>query len=131
MHIVVDGMVFSEQLKLGVKKKSAWRCCLCHDLGVEAHHIISQKDNGSNDFDNAAPLCPSCHSKYGNNSDKRKMIREMRNFWYQIVVENYPEKFLPDNTAALSDLIVTSFSKRSVKDDDIREIKSQIKKFSE
>ncbi|NQU66371.1 MAG: HNH endonuclease [Candidatus Marinimicrobia bacterium] len=76
-------MPFTEATKLKVKKKARFQCCLCHDLGVQIHHIIPQSEDGSDEEDNAAPLCPSCHDKYGANQEKRKFIHEVRDFWYK------------------------------------------------
>ena len=77
-------MAFSESVKSKVRKKAHFRCCLCHELGVEVHHIIPQEENGADSEDNAAPLCPSCHGTYGANPKKRKFIREARDLWYEI-----------------------------------------------
>jgi 5-methylcytosine-specific restriction endonuclease McrA len=64
-------MAFSEQLNLAAKKRAHFRCCLCHALYVEIHHIIPESESGPDTEDNAAPLCPSCHETYGANSEKR------------------------------------------------------------
>ena len=69
-------VAFTELLKLSVKKRAHFSCCLCHSLGVEVHHIIPQENDGPDTEDNAAPLCPSCHEIYGANRQKRKFIRE-------------------------------------------------------
>lgn len=76
-------MAFSESVKRKVRRRSHMRCCLCHELGVEVHHITAQAENGGDSEGNAAPLCPSCHEKYGANPTKRKFIREVRDFWYE------------------------------------------------
>ncbi|MCL2085627.1 HNH endonuclease [Candidatus Saccharibacteria bacterium] len=78
-------MAFTEKLKLRVKKKAAFRCVICRGEFVEVHHIIRPGDGGSDDEDNAAPLCASCHDNYGDNPSKRKQIREMRDYLYEIV----------------------------------------------
>jgi hypothetical protein len=57
---------------------------------VEAHHIVPSAEGGPNDIDNAAPLCPNCHSWFGDNLKKRKEIRQMRDWWYEVVTEKYP-----------------------------------------
>ena len=77
-------MGFSETLKSQVKKRAHFRCCLCHAIGVEAHHIIPESEGGADTADNAAPLCPSCHETYGANPQKRKFLREARDFWYEM-----------------------------------------------
>lgn len=86
-------MPFTEGLKLKVRRRAHFACCLCHDFGVEIHHIIPQEDGGPDDEDNAAPLCPSCHEKFGANPTKRKVIREMRDFWYEICETRFPADY--------------------------------------
>ena len=58
-------------------------------MGVEVHHIVPQEENGPDNEDNAAPLCPSCHESYGANPKKRKFIREARDLWYEICEKRY------------------------------------------
>lgn len=80
-------MAFSERVKRTAKHKSAHRCCICHAAFVEVHHIIPQEHGGSDELDNAAPLCAGCHDLYGGNSDKRNAIRQMRDRWWRIIEE--------------------------------------------
>lgn len=82
-------MVFTELLKKEVRKRCHMRCCLCHELGVEIHHIVPQEQGGPDSPDNAAPLCPTCHERYGANPEKRKFIREARENWYSICDQRY------------------------------------------
>src|SRR4030042_2814767 len=124
-------MPFSESLKLKVKRKSAFYCCRCHQRGIDVHHIIPREDGGQDDFDNAAPLCQNCHDRYGANPQKRKEIKQMRDFWYEVVEEKYPQNFLPDNTEKINDLIVAGLEKKSTQREDVEEIKREIKKFLE
>lgn len=78
-------MPFSEKIKLIAKQNSAFRCCICHKPFVEIHHIIPQSEGGNDTLENAAPLCASCHDLYGENPGKRKIIRQMRNHWWQLM----------------------------------------------
>lgn len=82
-------MGFSESIKLEVKRKAAFQCCRCKEIGVEVHHIIPESETGSDTIDNAAPLCPTCHSNFGGNPEKRKEIKHMRDYWYDVVRERY------------------------------------------
>jgi len=82
-------MSFSEAVKLTVKRKAHFACCLCRGVGIELHHIVPQADGGPDTEDNAAPLCPSCHETYGANPTKRKFIREARDFWFEICATRY------------------------------------------
>ena len=82
-------MAFSEALKKQVRRRAHQRCCICHAIGVEIHHIVPQEQDGPDTEDNAAPLCPSCHDTYGANPVKRKFIREARDHWFEICDKRY------------------------------------------
>ena len=77
-------MAFPEQLKVELRRRSDMRCCLCHALGIEIHHIIPECDGGPDTEENAAPLCPSCHDTFGANPEKRKFIREAKANWLAV-----------------------------------------------
>jgi DNA gyrase/topoisomerase IV subunit A len=76
-------MPFSESIKNKVKENSNFQCCKCQSMFIDVHHIVPESEGGSNDIDNAVPLCPNCHRWYGGNSDLRKAIISMRNFHYE------------------------------------------------
>ena len=76
-------MAFSEQVRDRVRKRAHYRCCICEAWDVEVHHIIPQEEDGLDTEDNAAPLCGTCHNQFGGNPQKRKVIRETRDFWYE------------------------------------------------
>jgi len=77
-------MPFAETLKKEVREKSNFRCCICEQIqiDIEVHHIVPESDYGPDTFDNAAPLCPNCHSNLGNDPLKRNRIKEKRDLWY-------------------------------------------------
>src|SRR4051794_30145964 len=104
-------MPFSEALKLDVKRRADFRCCLCHALGIEIHHIIPQEVGGPDVEVNAAPLCPSCHEAYGANPTKRKFIREARDVWYEIV----PRRF--ESEAGQLDRLASLVGRAATKED--------------
>ncbi len=89
MVIVLNYMAFSQKIISEVREKAAFRCCRCQSIGIEAHHIIPEEDEGPDIFENAAPLCPNCHTWFGANRTKQKEITEMRDWWYKRVVELY------------------------------------------
>jgi len=76
-------MPFPEHIKREAKRRAHYCCVACHKPFVEVHHIIPQSEDGPDTLDNAAPLCAGCHDTYGGNPDKRKQIREMRDFWWE------------------------------------------------
>jgi hypothetical protein len=82
-------MPFPEPIKLEAKRKAHFACVICRQPFVEVHHIIPQAVGGPDTLDNAAPLCAGCHSYYGGNPDKRKQIKEMRDFWYDLCATRY------------------------------------------
>lgn len=98
-------MPFEESIKAAVRRRAHFSCCLCHDLGVEIHHIVPEGEGGLGIIENAAPLCPSCHERYGANPQKRKFIREARDFWFEVCDERYgsDEAHLTEIRSALAD----------------------------
>lgn len=84
-------MDFSEETKRTIRKKAMFKCCFCQSLDIEIHHIVPEKEEGSNDISNGAPLCPNCHERFGNDPNKRKRIIEARDNWYEIVERMYPD----------------------------------------
>ncbi|WP_299684165.1 HNH endonuclease signature motif containing protein [uncultured Dokdonia sp.] len=99
-------MAFTEKVKYVIRKKALQRCCICHNIGVEIHHIIPQAENGPDTLENGAPLCPSCHETYGANKTKRKFIKEARDIWYEICEKrySYSEKRFDNIESTLSDI---------------------------
>jgi hypothetical protein len=83
-------MSFAESLKETVRRKAHLRCCVCRSFGVEIHHIVPEAEGGPDVLENAAPLCPSCHETYGANTTKRKLIREVRDLWYELCEKQEP-----------------------------------------
>ena len=78
-------MPFSESHKEEVRRRAYHRCCICQEVRfIEVHHIIPESEGGPDTEENAAPLCAGCHDLYGNDPQKRKQIREMRDQWYEI-----------------------------------------------
>lgn len=40
------------------------RCCICGSLhNVQLHHIVPKEKGGTDEIDNAIPLCPNCHDE--------------------------------------------------------------------
>lgn len=85
----MHNLAFPEPVKREVKRRAAFRCCRCQKIGVEIHHIVPESEGGSDDIDNAAPLCAKCHADYGDNPRKRTEIREMRDWWYEQVKKSF------------------------------------------
>src|SRR5262249_7357308 len=93
--IIAFAMAFPENIKLDAKKRAHYQCVICRQpVFVEVHHIIPESEKGPDTLENAAPLCPSCHDTYGGNPDKRKWIREMRDFWWEFCEKKNPNPAL-------------------------------------
>ncbi|MEO2204741.1 HNH endonuclease signature motif containing protein [Paenibacillus pabuli] len=82
-------MAFSEKVKNEAKRRACFRCVICHEKFVEIHHIIPQAEGGDDTIENAAPLCASCHDLFGGNPEKRKQIREMRDYWFDLIEQRF------------------------------------------
>ena len=87
-------MPFSESVKLEAKKRAHFACVWCRrvELVVEVHHIIREADGGLNEVENAATLCPNCHTSYGHNREFRTEMKRRRNWWW----EHCSKTALPD-----------------------------------
>jgi Zn finger protein HypA/HybF involved in hydrogenase expression len=121
-------MAFSEAIKKEVRQKAAYQCCRCKSFGVEVHHIIPQESGGSDMIDNAAPLCPNCHADFGDNIKKRKIITEMRDFWYETIQKIYGSG---QNGLGLLKEIDEKIGSIQKNQSDISELKKLLKNFAE
>ena len=57
---------FSNNIKNKVLLWSDRHCCLCKKpcgVDIQVHHILSLEEGGTNDLDNAIPLCYDCHAE--------------------------------------------------------------------
>ena len=99
----VNFMPFSESIKLEVKKRAAFRCYRCQNIGIDIHHIIPEKDGGPSDISNAAPLCQNCHDQFGDNPQKRKELTQMRDWWYETCDHKYGKRG-PDDLEVLAQI---------------------------
>lgn len=93
---------FSEDDKIKCLLWCDRHCCLCGEAcgtDIEIHHITPKGEGGSNDIDNAIPLCFKCHSdigKYNKNHPlgtkyKTKEIKSRRDQNY----EKYTSHLVP------------------------------------
>ena len=76
-------------------------CCICHRFAgthIQIHHIVQKADGGSNDFDNAIPLCLDCHAEMGKTDSRHpgrkayssRELKMHRDNWYKLVADNTP-----------------------------------------
>jgi hypothetical protein len=117
-------MPFSEELKLRVKKQAAFQCCRCREIGVEVHHIVPEEAGGPDTEDNAAPLCPNCHTWFGDNPKKRKEIGQMRDWWYEVCRDKYGDR--EDVTAKKLDELLGWMRSESANEAQRRDVLSAI-----
>jgi hypothetical protein len=108
-------MPFTEALKQSMRRRADMRCCLCRDLGVEIHHIYPEGEGGPDTEDNAAPLCPSCHERYGANPVKRKFIREARDNWLEICDQRFRAEHKLDSLSHVLSDVATNQALSSLK----------------
>ncbi|HEY3861375.1 MAG TPA: HNH endonuclease signature motif containing protein [Verrucomicrobiae bacterium] len=90
-YFPLANMPFNEVTKVEAKRKAHFACVVCKAPFVEVHHILPQAHGGSDDLENAAPLCAGCHDLFGGNPDKRKQIAQMRDFWYEICERRFQD----------------------------------------
>ena len=87
-------MPFPQEVKIKVMVACGRSCVICHKFcgnNMEVHHIVAESDGGSNDFDNAIPLCFDCHAEVrqydpthpkGIRFTKEELVQH-RNNWYK------------------------------------------------
>lgn len=125
-------MAFSEELKLEVKKKAMFQCCRCHEIGIEIHHIISHKEHGPDTIENAAPLCPNCHTWFGDNPIKRTEITQMRDHWFETVKQMYGPKVEPITPLLekISDTVEKVKNKTDITNNEMLVLKNTLKEVT-
>ncbi|MFN0149616.1 MAG: HNH endonuclease [bacterium] len=86
------------------------RCCICHrycGVKIETDHIVPSGERGSDDIENAIPVCFECHAEIHSYNDKhprgRKFtadeLRAHKEQWLRLVTER-PEILLAPSRAA-------------------------------
>lgn len=77
-------MDFPDSVKKDARQRAHYACVWCfrQEFFIEVHHIVAQEDGGPSTLDNAAPLCPQCHTHIGPNPDLRRQLRERRDWWW-------------------------------------------------
>lgn len=87
-------MAFTDDVRTWALLGSDRRCCLCKKscgVNIEVHHIDPEADGGSNELDNAMPLCFECHGAVSHYNAqhpvgtkyKQRELRERRNQVYR------------------------------------------------
>ena len=133
-------MSFTEKIKNEVMQKAGYCCCVCQrsSVSVQVHHIIPEAEGGDDSIENAVPLCPSCHSDYGGNPEKRTRIRQMRDWRYETVAKMYSSNIAsPEQLSGIHkylrfiDVKQDSILKKQEKHDtDLENLKTQLKIIS-
>ena len=75
-------MGFEESLKKEAKRRGNFRCAVCQKQFVEVQHVVPPHEGGSDEIDNAIPLCAFCHHRHGDDPGLRDSLREMRDAWW-------------------------------------------------
>jgi hypothetical protein len=127
---------FSPETKEKVRIAANFRCCLCRErFCFHTHHIDSEK----NDFENAIPLCETCHSYFGEDNSKQKFLIQARDDWYKQVIDNRgssEQKFFEDIYRRIENFDEKPISKESLTNDivsitsnNISTVKGDIKNY--
>ncbi len=110
---------FSEKIKREALRRSAYKCVYCRDdMAADVHHIIPPGEGGTEDLDNAAPLCGRCHITYGNDPNRRRKIRWARDDWWEIVSQKYSTTQIDELERLFNNYMETMYgrTKQAVKD---------------
>lgn len=88
-------MDFPESVKKEARQRAHYACVWCQrtEYFLEVHHVVPQEEEGPATIDNAAPLCPQCHTHIGPNPDLRRQLRERRDWWWHMCASRTPPTF--------------------------------------
>ena len=76
-------MPFPEAVKRQAKEKAHYQCVLCRTPWfLDVHHVMPEAEGGPDSLENAAPLCPNCHTWFGHDPAKRTQVRTIRDWWW-------------------------------------------------
>ena len=115
-------MAFSKATKEDALVAAGRRCCLCKrfkGVKLEVHHIRPESAGGTNDFDNAVPLCFDCHTDVGhynpnhpkgNRYSNEELRRHRDRLFDQIQSGHYLPSNRQEEWAYCRHLICKSFS---------------------
>lgn len=92
LNIAAPPLAFPEDVKKEARERARYTCVWCQrrEYFLEVHHIQPQEQGGPDTLDNAAPLCPQCHTHIGPNDDLRKQLRERRDWWWHECAREAP-----------------------------------------
>jgi hypothetical protein len=96
-------MPFPQEVKTKAMVACGRSCVICHKFcgnNMEVHHIVAESEGGSNNYDNAIPLCFDCHAEVRQYDPKHpKGIRftkdeliQHRDNWYKKISQFSPQK---------------------------------------
>ncbi len=75
-------MGFEESIQEEAKRCGNYRCSACQRHFVHVHYIVPPSEDGSEDLENAIPLCAFCHHRHSDDPGLRDKLREMRDAWW-------------------------------------------------
>ncbi len=95
-------MPFSQEVKTKAMIVCGRSCAICHKFcgnNMEVHHIVAESEGGSNDFDNAIPLCFDCDAEVRQYDPKhpkgirftKKELVQHRDNWHKKISQCSPQ----------------------------------------
>lgn len=77
--LLICNMAFKQSEIEDLLVKCQRRCCICHKycgVNIEINHIKPKAQEGSDDIDNAIPLCFECHAEVNHYNDEHPKGRK-------------------------------------------------------
>lgn len=122
-------MGFSEKIRRQALVACRRRCVICGKFKgtkIEVHHLIPVAMGGSNDFDNAIPLCFDCHADIGQKFYREHAkgtkysvpeLKQQRDKFYKMI-ENNPKLEISVEAAEKLEIIKQIFDYLFVREKD-------------
>ncbi len=123
-------MGFSEKIRRQALVACRRRCVMCgkfKGIKIEVHHLIPVAMGGSNDFDNAIPLCFDCHADIGQKFYREHAkgtkysvpeLKQQRDKFYKMI-ENNPKSEISVEAAEKLEIIKLIFDCLFKREEDV------------
>ena len=110
-----------------LRKETCFCCPFCGSPILEYHHIIPWAKRQEHFPEDMVALCPTCHTEYGDNPLKRTRIKEIRDWWYEVIETKYG--LLPGDAIRL-EAIVQRLKTIEERTESIPELKERLKLYT-
>ena len=120
-------MAFEEPVREQAKRRGNYRCSTCQRHHVHVQYLAPPSAGGTEEIENAIPLCAFCHHRHGDDPGLRERLREMRDAWWVRCERIREESGLIELNQALDRLRADYFSEATPGADRVGELRDLLR----